>query len=257
MTTLGAPHNLLFRWRNQEWMRAHSSQTESPPTTSPPGPWPLPPDPNIGVLNTSMDEDMAAGDVSLTHLPPRPTTVSPSSVFLIFLDSVIGNPDNCHGNGTVCLDPNSLGVIQCMMEAKSSCLVQMDKRMGQIYKALETLETRLQTASTVETSGQAAPVSTPPPQTVLKLLKPGVDQDKQTFVSGRESAGGELKGGFGFGVLSGHRRRIGQTRVVLEGAAGANRAGGAPGGREGSPVEDLVADLLAGVAAAQDSLSNL
>ncbi|KNZ54621.1 hypothetical protein VP01_289g3 [Puccinia sorghi] len=52
-------------------------------------------------------------------------------------------------------------------------------------------------------------------------------RNEKTFVGGRESAG---KGGFGFGGLSGHPRKIGRTRVVLEGAAGANWTVRAPGG---------------------------
>ncbi|KNZ62518.1 hypothetical protein VP01_125g3 [Puccinia sorghi] len=45
-------------------------------------------------------------------------------------------------------------------------------------------------------------------------------QNKQTSIGGGESAGGKLEGGFGFGGLSRHQRRIGQTRVFPEGAAG-------------------------------------
>ncbi|KNZ64250.1 hypothetical protein VP01_10509g1 [Puccinia sorghi] len=62
---------------------------------------------------------------------------------------------------------------------------------------------------------------------------PKAVQNKQTLVGGGESAGGELVGGFGFRGLSGNWRRIGQTRVVLKGAAGgklgrrsARRSGG-------------------------------
>ncbi|KNZ44358.1 hypothetical protein VP01_923g4 [Puccinia sorghi] len=47
-----------------------------------------------------------------------------------------------------------------------------------------------------------------------------VSRNKQTSIGDRESAGGELEGGFGFGGSSGNWRRIGRTRVVLEGTAG-------------------------------------
>ncbi|KNZ47320.1 hypothetical protein VP01_650g2 [Puccinia sorghi] len=55
--------------------------------------------------------------------------------------------------------------------------------------------------------------------------KAEADLSKQRKVSSAsvcsgESADGELEGGFGFGGSRGHRRRIRQTRVVLEGASG-------------------------------------
>ncbi|KNZ63021.1 hypothetical protein VP01_1197g1 [Puccinia sorghi] len=53
-----------------------------------------------------------------------------------------------------------------------------------------------------------------------KQRKVSSGQNKQASIGGGESAGGELEGGFGFGCLSGHWRRIRQTRVVLQGAAG-------------------------------------
>ncbi|KNZ45601.1 uncharacterized protein VP01_79g6 [Puccinia sorghi] len=44
--------------------------------------------------------------------------------------------------------------------------------------------------------------------------------NKKTCVGNLESAGGELEGGFCFGGSSGHQRRVGRTRVVLEDAEG-------------------------------------
>ncbi|KNZ62686.1 hypothetical protein VP01_1236g2 [Puccinia sorghi] len=61
-------------------------------------------------------------------------------------------------------------------------------------------------------------------------LNKGKIQNEKTFVVSRESAGGGL---------SGQRRRIGRTRVVLEGAAGANQAGKAPGGFRGCTAGGL------------------
>ncbi|KNZ60316.1 uncharacterized protein VP01_1571g3 [Puccinia sorghi] len=72
-------------------------------------------------------------------------------VFLTCLSIVIGNPNNHHTNGTVCLDPDSLGVILRMMEAKSSRLIQMDQMLHQLWSQ----------------------TCTPPPKSVLKSLKPG------------------------------------------------------------------------------------
>ncbi|KNZ56270.1 uncharacterized protein VP01_2447g1 [Puccinia sorghi] len=57
------------------------------------------------------------------------------------------------------------------------------------------------------------------PECVFKSAKATV-QNKQDSVGRGESAGWELKGGFDFGGLSGHQRRIGRTKVVFEGAAG-------------------------------------
>ncbi|KNZ59106.1 hypothetical protein VP01_17g8 [Puccinia sorghi] len=45
-------------------------------------------------------------------------------------------------------------------------------------------------------------------------------KNKQASIGNGESVVGELEGGFGFGGLSGNWRRIGRTRVALEGAAG-------------------------------------
>ncbi|KNZ63649.1 uncharacterized protein VP01_11182g1, partial [Puccinia sorghi] len=114
--------------------------------------------PNTTTPHVPLNDVMETDHTSQTCIPTRPTILPPSSVFLTFLASVIGNPNNCTPDGTLSIDPNSLAVIQQMMAAEASHLAQMDKRMDQMAKLLESLETRL---GNLENARPAAP-SRPP-----------------------------------------------------------------------------------------------
>ncbi|KNZ47473.1 uncharacterized protein VP01_6377g1, partial [Puccinia sorghi] len=95
---------------------------------------PTPPDPKATASNAPPEDAMETEHSPLPHVP---------SVFLTFLASVIGNPSNRAPNGTLHINPNSLSVIQQMMAAEATRLAQMDKRMDQMAKLLETFKARL------------------------------------------------------------------------------------------------------------------
>ncbi|KNZ48938.1 uncharacterized protein VP01_5311g1 [Puccinia sorghi] len=114
----------------------------SPPWPMPMAHPPSPPDPpNLPghVSRVTMDNGMDLEDASQTRLPVKPTTNPPSSLFLTFLAGIIGNPEDQLVDGAVKIDPNSLGIIHRMMEAKATRLLHLEKRVA----ALESFETRL------------------------------------------------------------------------------------------------------------------
>jgi hypothetical protein len=150
-----------------------------------------------------MEEDPDPGNAHLTRLPTKPTTLPPSSIFLNHLADILGNPQNRTPDGTLHLDPASLGVNQKLMEIEVLRLLQMEQMMAQMIKtqdqmlkeqsdmrawrtAFEEAQTRVpasaqatQPASYATAIGKtrpptlAVPTAIPPSKPVLKLLKPG------------------------------------------------------------------------------------
>ena len=86
-----------------------------------------------------MEEDADPGNTFSTHIPTRPNMGPRTSVFLTYLASVLGNPHNKLPNGALWIDPDSLGVIQRLMEAEVMQLLQMEKCMDQMLKTQELM----------------------------------------------------------------------------------------------------------------------
>ncbi|KAA1097359.1 hypothetical protein PGT21_004022 [Puccinia graminis f. sp. tritici] len=141
-----------------------------------------------------MDEDIDVHDAPDTRPPPKPTCVPPSSVFLTFMASLIGNPMNRSPEGAIVIDPNTAGVLGTMMEAEAARLTELDKRMDQLTSMFQTLDNRLKSVEDARSSAPTpsphpgkssyakvtgpptaprAPTILPPPKEALKSLKPG------------------------------------------------------------------------------------
>ncbi|WAQ90362.1 hypothetical protein PtA15_12A351 [Puccinia triticina] len=135
---------------------------------------PPPPDPpnrpNVA-CDATMNDIAELDDAPSTRLPDRPNVAPPSLVFLAFLTNYIGNPQNHSSEGALIIDPSSLGAIRMMMDAEAKRLREMDKRMDQMSKMVETFEGRLQALEGSRMS-TTAPQNQPTKQSYARATGP-------------------------------------------------------------------------------------
>ncbi|KNZ50149.1 uncharacterized protein VP01_4579g1, partial [Puccinia sorghi] len=148
----------------------------------PPGPWPFqdPLTPPIHPTRHNMWFQKMKW-ISRTHptrLPGRPSINPPSSVFLTFLEGIIGNPNNVLADGTVKIDVNLLGIIQQMMDAEATRLSKLEEHVEKLesfkarISALEGSRQPFHTSEIPAGTWKYARVTVPAPKPTPPKIQP-------------------------------------------------------------------------------------